>query len=278
MKTKPFLLATAGSTVDGRNIEEKTIREMATSYDPKTYTALINIEHVRSYSGQAPFNCYGTVLELSTAEVDVNFNGKTEKRLGLFGVFDVNDQAKALNDAGQKNFPSIEIMENFGGKNFAYLGGCALTDSPASIATDRLKFNRQMPGSIKFASDDLAAALEFAADEAEPGAGILASFKSILDGFAAKITSKAEGTQAGEPEAKPGAAFDFAQLAPMFEQLTGAIAKEIGSLRSEFRSEVDALAVKFAKDKEEREAEPATTYRQRPVAAGQHGKYAKTDC
>jgi hypothetical protein len=36
MKTKPFLLATAGSTVDGRVIDEKMLKEMADSYEPKT--------------------------------------------------------------------------------------------------------------------------------------------------------------------------------------------------------------------------------------------------
>lgn len=274
MKTKPFLLATAGSTVDGRTIDEKMLKEMASSYDPKTYTALLNIEHIRGISGQAPFNCYGEVLELSTAEVDVNFNGKTEKRLGLFGVFDVNEQAKALNDAGQKNFPSIEIMENFGGKNFAYLGGCALTDSPAAIATGRLKFNRQMPGSIKLTSDDLAATLEFAAAETDQGAGLVASFKSMLDGFAAKFAPKAEEKPASETEAKPVAALDFAQLAPLFDQFAGTMDKQFGALRNEFRTEVDGLAVKLAKIETEREEAPAQNYQRRPRSDGNAGTYA----
>ena len=89
MKTKPFLLATAGSTVDGRAIDDNLLKEMASSYDPKTYGARLNIEHIRGISGDKPFRSYGDVLELSTAEVDVNFNGKTEKRLGLFGTFEV---------------------------------------------------------------------------------------------------------------------------------------------------------------------------------------------
>ena len=167
MNTKPFLLATAGSTVDGRVIDEKMLEEMANSYDPKTYGARLNIEHFRGISGQAPFIAYGDVVELSIGETEVNFNGETEKRKALFGVLDVNDDAKALNDAGQKLYPSIEIEPNFGGKGFAYCMGVALTDSPASIATERMTFNRSLPGAINLAfgmdgqpSD--AVALEFA--------------------------------------------------------------------------------------------------------------------
>ena len=127
MKTKPFLLATAGSTVDSRTIDENDIKQMASSYDPKTYGARLNIEHIRGLGTEGPFRAYGDVLELSTGEVDVNFNGETEKRLGLFGTFDVTDDAKQLNDAGQKVYPSVEIHPNFGGKGYCYLMGVALT-------------------------------------------------------------------------------------------------------------------------------------------------------
>ena len=64
MKTKPFLLATAGSTVDGRTIDENDIDQMASSYDPKTYGARLNIEHIRGLGTEGPFRAYGDVLEL----------------------------------------------------------------------------------------------------------------------------------------------------------------------------------------------------------------------
>jgi acyl-coenzyme A thioesterase PaaI-like protein len=64
MKTKPFLLATAGSTVDGRSIDDAMLEQMVSSYDPKTYGARLNIEHVRS-APDGPFRAYGDVLELS---------------------------------------------------------------------------------------------------------------------------------------------------------------------------------------------------------------------
>ena len=192
MKTKPFLLATAGSTVDGRVIDETDIEQMASSYDPKTYGARLNIEHIRGLGTEGPFRAYGDVLELSTGEVDVNFNGKIEKRKALYGVFDVTDDAKKLNDAGQKLYPSIEIQPNFAGKDFTYLMGCALTDSPAAIATEKLKFNRSLPGALTLSRDE-ATLLEFADESGAGSAGadsLISKFGDMLDKVFARATGK----------------------------------------------------------------------------------------
>ena len=277
MKTKSFLLATAGSTVDGRDIDDKMLQQMADSYDPKTYGARLNIEHLRGFTGDGPFRSYGDVLELSTAEVEVNFNGKKEKRLGLYGVFDVSDDAKQLNDAGQKVYPSIEIEPNFGGKGFAYMMGCALTDSPAAIATERLQFHRQLPGTINFSRDE-SALLEFAEDGSEGGGdSFLTKLGGILDGFASKFTG---GKVEEKPEAKPEAkdpsvqGFDFNALKEMFTAHGKSIAEEIGALRTEFRSEVDGLGVKFSKLEKEQEEAPDRNFRARPQGNGGADNYA----
>lgn len=278
MKTKPFLLATAGSTVDGRVIDDAMLTEMAKSYDPKTYAARLNIEHVRGISGQAPFRAYGDVLELSTAEVEVNFNGKTEKRLGLYGTFDVTDEAKALNDAGQKVHPSIEIEPNFAGKGFAYLMGCALTDSPASIATDRLAFSRHIPGAIVLSrgangQPDGPLDLEFAAEESPAVEGFLTKLGTMLDGFGAKFAPKGEDPK---PEDKPAPAttFDFAQMRSIFEDMGKTISSSIDGLRTEMRSEIDALSVKVKAVETAQEETPAHGYVARPSAAGDGANYA----
>lgn len=273
MKTKPFLLATAGSTVDGRTIDEKMLKEMASSYDPKTYGARLNIEHIRGISGEKPFRAYGDIDSLSTDMVDVNFNGKIEKRLGLFGVFDVTDDAKALNDANQKVYPSIEIEDNFGGKGFAYLMGCALTDSPASIATQRLQFNRSRPGTINLSRDE-SASLEFAEDApGNDGAGFLTKLSGVLDGFAAKFgtPAKVEEKPAGTTEEKPAAAFDFSALKSMFEAFGKSVTGEISTIRTEFRQEVDGLAVQFKNLSDQQEDTPSHHYQRRPLSNGSAG-------
>lgn len=277
MKTKAFLLATAGSTVDGRVIDDKLIGEMASSYDPKTYGARLNIEHIRGISGQAPFRAYGDVLELSTGQVDVNFNGTIEKRLGLYGVFDVTEEAKQLNAAGQKVYPSIEIEPNFGGKGSAYLMGCALTDSPAAIATERLAFNRQLPGTIHLSRDE-AAALEFVEESATPAAdGFLSKLGTMLDGFAAKFTPPKTEGDPPKGDDKP-AAFDFTQMRPLFEELGKTFAASIDGLRTEVRTEIDGFGVKLKKLETEQEAAPAANHLARPAANGANGKFAQTDC
>ena len=281
MKTKPFLLATAGSTVDGRTIDDKMLEEMASSYDPKTYGARLNIEHIRGISGDGPFRACGDILELSVGEVDVNFNGKTEKRKALYGVFDVNDDAKKLNEAGQKVYPSIEIEPNFGGKGFAYCMGAALTDSPAAIATERLQFNRTLPGALTV-SGDKAEALEFAEEGVtEGGNAFLSKLGTMLDTFTAKF-GKADdkGEKPRESPADPAAAaaFDFTQLRPLIEELGTSFSTAINGLRTEFRADADALGVKLKKLEETAEKTPAATFQQRPRAAGANGSYAKTDC
>lgn len=196
MKTKRFLLATSGATVDGRVIEAEHLRQMAQSYDPKVYSARLNIEHIRGISSEGPFRAYGDVLSLETEEVTVNFNGKPEQRTALYGVFDVTEEAQALNAAGQKLYPSIEIHPDFAGKGFAYLMGCALTDSPASIATERLQFTSQLsaavPGIQRFSREEAgdAALLEFDTAPSTEATGLLSGLKSVLDGFADRFAPK----------------------------------------------------------------------------------------
>jgi hypothetical protein len=269
MKTKAFLLATAGSTVDGRTITDADIDQMASSYDPKTYGARVNIEHIRGMSGQAPFNAYGDVESVSVGTVDVNFNGKTEKRKALYGVLDVTDNAKALNDANQKVYPSIEILDNFGGKGFAYLGGLALTDSPAAIATERLKFNRQLPGSIKYSSDT-AALLEFEDDAATPEAkGLMASMGAMFDKFAA-VLSPAPKVDPVDPPVDPAkpATFDFSALRPMFDEMVQTFSTTLENVRKEFREETDRIALQVKKQGEEQEHTPAGNFSRRTPAGG----------
>lgn len=279
MKTKPFLLATAGATVDGRTIDDKMLKEMASSYDPKTYTARLNIEHIRGISGDKPFRAYGDVVELSTGEVNVNFNGKNEKRLGLFGVLDVTDDAKSLNDANQKVFPSVEIEPNFAGKGFAYLMGCALTDSPAAIATDRLEFNRSVPGVLKLTADlsgIAAAPIETADSEAatEEAAG-------AVKGFFSKLTEMLSGSAPAQEPAKPAAqpqGLDFAALATELGKVGDTFAAALDKQAQGFKSQIDKLSGDVADFKKQLENTADPKNFKRPPATGQNGNYARTDC
>ncbi|WP_306094935.1 GPO family capsid scaffolding protein [Qipengyuania flava] len=285
MKTKPFLLATAGATVDGRTIDAAMLQQMADSYDPATYAARLNIEHFRGIMPTGPFGAYGDVVELSTEEVTVNFNGKDEKRLGLYGVFEVTEDAKALNDAGQKLYPSIEINPNFADKGFAYLMGCALTDSPASIATDRMQFNRKLPGALTLGTDkpEQAFALEFADADGkatEAGEGLVAKFGAMLDSVFAKHAPKTDDTpkpktdDTPKPKTDDTPAGDFSQLRPLFDGFAQDIAGSIDGLRSELRGDLDQFGVRLKAVEKTAEDTPSETYRKRPPATGSNAGFS----
>jgi len=275
MKTKPFLLATAGSTVDGRVIDDKMLDEMASSYNPATYGARLNIEHIRGITGDKPFRAYGDVLEVSIGETEVDFNGKTEKRKALFGVFDVTDDAKALNDAGQKVYPSIEIEPNFGGQGFAYLMGCALTDSPAAIGTERLKFNRALPGTICLTADKSgvpSAALEPADEDraTEEAAGAVKGFFSKLTEMLTGATPQQPAKT--EPEPQQPATFDVAAFATEIgkfgDVMAGALEKQAGA----FNAQVEKLSGDVTALRQQIDTTADPNHHSRPPANGQDGQ------
>lgn len=126
------IIATEGPTVDGRKITRDWIEQMAASYDPKEYTALIWPEHRRFYGyGEN----WGNVVELKAEEED----GK----LRLFARLEPNEYMLEANRKKQKLFTSIEPNPDYKGEGRCYLMGLAATDSPASTGTSLLQFSRQ---------------------------------------------------------------------------------------------------------------------------------------
>ena len=135
-KSKWFRVATAGDTTDGREIQENWIQEIAETYNPQTYGARINVEHIRSAFPDSSFGAYGDVVAVKAEKVDVD----GEKKLTLFAQIEPNDNLIELNKRNQKIYTSIEVNPNFANSGKAYLVGLAVTDSPASLGTDMLQF------------------------------------------------------------------------------------------------------------------------------------------
>lgn len=123
-KTDPICILTAGHTVDGREVKPETLREMAETYDPKTYNARINLEH--SQYGYK----LGSVLGLAAKEID----GHTK----LFAELKPNYFMLSIIQQGQKLHTSAEIVHNFAQTGKAYLTGLALTDTPACLGTTEM--------------------------------------------------------------------------------------------------------------------------------------------
>lgn len=175
--SKPFVIATAGPTIDGRTITPEWITQMAASYDPKVYTAVANLEHYLSSVPDSVFGAYGKVVSLSTQEATI----MGEKKLQLLAVVDANDQLVGMQKAGKKAFCSMEVLNNFIGKGVAYLSGLAFTDTPASIGTEAMKFSLSGAPGERFAfAGEVALEFENAAQSESAGESLFAKVKGLL--------------------------------------------------------------------------------------------------
>lgn len=133
-----------------------------------------------------------------------------------------------------------------------------------------MKFNRQLPGSIRFSRDE-AALLEFEGEEATTEAkGLLASMGAMFDSFAAKFAPKEPEKKepTGDPAPAPAATFSFADVRPLFEDVAKTFAASIDTLRKEFREEADRIALQVKGLEEKRENTPAPNFTRRAPAGG----------
>ena len=126
------IVATEGTTVDLRIITASWIKDMAEQYSISEYTALIWPEHYRNMWTKFEGKNWGTVDQLKAETKD----GK----LRLFAKITANQYLIDANKEGQKLFTSIEPDPDYRGTGRCYLIGLAVTDSPASAGTTRLKF------------------------------------------------------------------------------------------------------------------------------------------
>lgn len=189
LSTDWIAVASAGRTVDGREITETEIQEMAESYDPKRYTALIWLEHYR-------FQNFGQVLEV-----------KAEKEDGvmkLFAKISPTAELIMLNKEGQKLFTSVEIMPNFANSGKAYLFGLAVTDSPASTGTTQINFSvRGIDPKVQFGNVE---PFHFALSSENVSSTVLDVFKKLfgLGQSAPQPTAEATPQPSGENDHNQG--------------------------------------------------------------------------
>jgi hypothetical protein len=136
-------VATSGTTADGREILPQELRDIAETYKPSKYTAVIWCDHER-WSGS-----HGTVYAVRLVEEGEDLE---EGQVALEAQLKPNDRLLYLNDQGQKLFTSIEITPNFAGSGKAYLSGLAVTDEPASLGTQELYFSNRTNKAAYYAS------------------------------------------------------------------------------------------------------------------------------
>ncbi|WP_429037159.1 GPO family capsid scaffolding protein [Aeromonas veronii] len=196
LRTGWVCIATEGKAVDGRDITRDWLTDMAETYDPTYYTAVIWPEHDR-------WSSYGTVQALKTEEVD----GK----LKLFAILCPNRDLIYYNQNGQYQFCSIEPFENFADLGRTYLLGLGVTDEPASTGTTHLKFSNSNKGQAVGTSEPLDLSM-FKLPKHEKADGLIAKFFSFL----ASHGEQAPMTAPSQPE-------DEEMTKEQFDLLLGAV-------------------------------------------------------
>ncbi|WP_235671699.1 GPO family capsid scaffolding protein, partial [Aeromonas caviae] len=189
-------IATEGKAVDGRDITRDWLTDMAETYDPTYYTAVIWPDHDR-------WSSYGTVQALKTEEVDGKFK--------LFAILCPNRDLIYWNQSGQYQFCSIEPFENFADLGRTYLLGLGVTDQPASTGTTHLKFSNSNKGQVIGTSEPLDLSM-FKLPKHEKADGLIAKFFSFL---------ASHGEQAPQPT--PSQPEDEEMTKEQFDQMLGAL-------------------------------------------------------
>ncbi|EIY5061282.1 GPO family capsid scaffolding protein [Klebsiella variicola] len=142
---KKFRVAVSGNTVDGREIQPQHLRDAAANYSQEVYGARVNIEHYLSMFPGSDFGAMGDVVALSTEDIT---DGPLAGRTALYAEIEPSDRMVQMTDKGQKVYSSIELHPQFALNGKAYVVGLAMTDTPASLGTDRLKFAAQQRASV----------------------------------------------------------------------------------------------------------------------------------
>jgi len=277
---KFFRIATEGATSDGRNIDRNMLQQMARSYDPKTYGARINLEHIRGIDPKGLFQAYGDVVALKAEE--------QAGKMRLFAQLDPTTELVSLTQARQKIFCSMEVTPDFADTGEAYLTGLAVTDNPASLGCEMLQFSakakvnpladrKQHPGNLfsEAVEIDLDFSDDAPQDPAPPTNGLAASIKRLFG----KVERNETGRQAQQADTHEA----VSTLAQEIHAMGGQFSKVTAALES-IATHIDTIQTEQQKDKAEFASlktalESTETYSRRPPATGGDGSAApETDC
>jgi len=129
-------VATAGRTLDGREIKAEWLEKMAAGYSPQVYTASVNSEHV-FYPG------LGHVTELRAGQ-------DAQGRMALYAKIAPTAELLGRFQNRKQVFFSVEIRNDFPAKGDYYLSGLAVTDIPASQGLEPALFSAGAQGRQRF--------------------------------------------------------------------------------------------------------------------------------
>ncbi|MFC4593731.1 GPO family capsid scaffolding protein [Sphingobium tyrosinilyticum] len=281
-KSKFFRVFVEGFTVsDGRKIEASWIDDIVATFNTANYTPRINVEHIKGYSPEPPFNGYGDVVAVKAQTDEFTIDGKTERRKALYVQVEPNDQLIAMRAKGQKPFPSVEISPDFAGTGKIGLTGLGLTDNPASLGVEAFNFaalkpmfdaRKSAPGNL-FSEAFEAVEIELEDAPAPDGQGIGAAIMAGFNAVAAKLTGGDGKPKQPESQETPKPANDNVD----FSQFATIIGEQIAAAVKPANDAVVALKADFATLKAKLETtEQPSTFKRAPATGG--GAAIVTDC
>jgi hypothetical protein len=137
VKAKRFRIGVEGATTDGRTIERAWLEQMAASYNPQVYTALINLEHIKGYTPDSPFRRFGTVDKLEAEEIaDGPLKGKWPCMRGSPRQM-IWWRIRASCKSCSPPWRSIPVLLIPAKRTWL----ASATDDPASLGTEMLQFS-----------------------------------------------------------------------------------------------------------------------------------------
>ena len=264
---KKFRVAVSGATVDGREIKPEHLRQAAANYDPSVYAARVNVEHYLSPLVTSEFGAMGDVAALSAEEIT---DGALAGRTALYAEIDASQKMKAITDEGKKVYSSIELAPQFALNGEAYVVGLAMTDTPASLGTERLKFaaqqrqqvqafNKQQGESTMFSDAIEAEVIELAEQRSDEGGKWFNRMKELLT-----KTHKTDSEQFSQVrEVVEGVATSQAGLIDQVEELK---AQRVSDAR-----EIQKLTAELSGLKNTLTQQDASTFSRQPAQGGNSG-------
>ena len=276
MPSKFFRVATEGATTDGREIQRSWIEQMAKNFNREKYGARVWLEHMRGMLPESAFAALGDVLAVEARPVE-------DGKLALFAQIEALPALVAMNKAKQKIYTSIEVDPNFAKSGEAYLTGLAVTDSPASVGTEVLKFAAGNPDASPFKGKKHSeGALFSAAVETELGLeGDAESIASTLITKFSDMLKNLSGITAPKPTPETSDAFATKTLEVLgaadaaIQQQAKELAAEKAA-REKLAGEFSTLEKKFNELTEKLSAQDSSTTH-RPEATGSEG-VVQADC